>query len=49
MNWKVVARPQAEDDVVQSANWYDTQRDGLGDEFVEELRAVFDALKATHF
>jgi hypothetical protein len=46
MNWKVVVRPPAEDDVVQAANWYDTQRDGFGDEFVEELRAVFDALES---
>jgi hypothetical protein len=45
MKWKVVARPDAENDVVEAANWYDSQRAGLGDEFVEEILAVFDALE----
>lgn len=44
MKWKVVARPQAEDDVREAARWYDTQQLGLGEEFVEEILAVFDAL-----
>lgn len=45
MKWQVVTRPQAEDDVVQAANWYDNQRAGLGDEFIEEVLEVFDALE----
>jgi len=45
MNWKVVARPQAEDDVVEIAEWYESHRAGLGDEFIEELLAVFAALE----
>ena len=45
MNWVVVTRPQAEDDVIEAAEWYDTQRAGLGDEFVEEILALFDALE----
>ena len=45
MNWKVVARPQTEDDVIEAAQWYDSQRAGLGDEFIEEVLAVFDALE----
>lgn len=44
MNWKVVARPQVENDIIEAAEWYDSQRIGLGDEFVEEILAVFDAL-----
>jgi hypothetical protein len=44
MKWEVVARPQAEDDVLDAANWYDSQRAGLGDEFIEEILAVFDAI-----
>jgi plasmid stabilization system protein ParE len=43
MSWEVVARPQAEDDV-DAADWYDSQRAGLGDEFIEEILAVFDAI-----
>ncbi|HBB94178.1 MAG TPA: hypothetical protein DC054_02195 [Blastocatellia bacterium] len=45
MKWKVVARPEAKNDVLEAANWYDSQRAGLGDEFVEEVLAVFDALE----
>jgi toxin ParE1/3/4 len=44
MKWKVVARPEAKDDILQAAKWYDEQGAGLGDEFVEEIVAVFDAL-----
>src|ERR1051325_1161 len=45
MKWKVVARPEAEDNVLDAANWYNSQRTGLGDEFVEEVLTVFDALE----
>jgi hypothetical protein len=45
MSWEVVARPQAEIDTVETADWYDTKRAGLGVEFVEEVLTVFDALK----
>ena len=44
MNWKVVARPQAEDDVIEAADWYDSQSAGLGDQFIEEFIAVFSSL-----
>ena len=47
MKWKVVARPDAENDVLEAANWYDSQPAGLGDEFVEEVLAVFDALEVS--
>jgi len=46
MKWEVVARPQAEDDVLETADWYDAQRAGLGWEFIEEILAVLDALEA---
>lgn len=45
MTWQVVTRPQAEDDVIEAADWYDTQRAGLGDEFIEEILVIFDALQ----
>lgn len=45
MTWKVVARPQAEADILEAANWYDSQRSGLGSEFIDEVLAVFDALE----
>jgi toxin ParE1/3/4 len=45
MTWQLVARPQAENDVVETADWYDSQRAGLGAEFIEEILSVFDALE----
>ena len=44
MNWQVVARPEAENDVIEIAAWYDSRSEGLGDRFVEEVLAVFDEL-----
>ena len=45
MKWEVVARPQAENDIIEVADWYENQRAGLGDEFIEELVKVFDSLE----
>jgi len=47
MSWQVVVRPDAGNDIVEAAQWYDTQRAGLGDEFVEEILKVFDVLAVT--
>jgi toxin ParE1/3/4 len=44
MNWRVVVRPEAEDDVVEAAFWYESRGEGLGTRFSEEVVAVFDAL-----
>lgn len=46
MSWKVVARPQAANDILEAANWYDAQRAGLGDEFIEEVINVFDCARS---
>jgi hypothetical protein len=40
MNWQVFSRPEAENDVIEIAAWYDSRREGLGDRFVEEFLAV---------
>ena len=45
MRWRVIARPQAQDDIFEAADWYDSHRGGLGDEFIEEILAVFDELE----
>jgi toxin ParE1/3/4 len=45
MRWQVVARPQAKNDTLEIAAWYDTQSAGLGFEFIEEILSVFDALE----
>ena len=47
MIWKVVARPQVQADVINAADWYDSQRPGLGEEFIEEIISVFDALRTS--
>ena len=44
MTWEVVARPQVEDDITDAAAWYENQRAGLGEEFIDELVTLFDAL-----
>jgi toxin ParE1/3/4 len=44
MTWQVVSRPEAENDVIEIAEWYDSRSDGLGDRFVEEILAVLDEL-----
>src|SRR5262245_27352230 len=46
MKWRVVARPQAKDDILEAAEWYDGQRDGLGNEFIEEVLHVLRALES---
>jgi hypothetical protein len=45
MSWAIVVRPEAGDDVMEAAAWYDQRRRGLGDEFVEEVLRVYDSLK----
>ena len=42
MKWKVVARPQVAVDTCTTAEWYNSKREGLGDEFTEEISGVFD-------
>ncbi|MGA2243003.1 MAG: hypothetical protein ABSH11_13340 [Verrucomicrobiota bacterium] len=42
MNWRVVIRPEVEQDVVEAAIWYESRQPGLGVEFVEEVIRVWD-------
>ena len=44
MNWRVVIRPEVEQDMAEAAQWYETKQAGLGVEFVEEVLQVWDAL-----
>jgi toxin ParE1/3/4 len=44
MTWQVFSRPEAANDVIEVANWYDTRGEGLGDRFIDEFLAVLDAL-----
>lgn len=45
MNWRVVIRPEVEQDVAEAANWYEARQPGLGAEFVEEVIRVWDVLE----
>ena len=49
MSWRVVVRAEAGDDVAEAADWYDEKSQGLGDEFVEEVLKVFDAIAVNPF
>ena len=44
MTWQVFSRPEAANDVIEIANWYDTRAEGLGDRFIDEVLVVLDAL-----
>jgi plasmid stabilization system protein ParE len=37
-------RPEAEQDLAESARWYEDQRPGLGQEFLDEALATFAAI-----
>ncbi len=39
MSWRVVVRPEIEQDLADAADWYNSREDGLGDGFIG-LRAI---------
>jgi plasmid stabilization system protein ParE len=43
----VVLRREAETDLDEARNWYETQRTGLGDEFIQEVDAVLRRIGRT--
>ena len=44
MNWRVVSRPETENDVIEIAAWYNSRGEGLGDRFIAVL-SVLDELE----
>ena len=44
MTWQVFSRPEAQNDVIEIADWYNSRSEGLGDRFVEEFLDVLDSL-----
>jgi hypothetical protein len=38
--WRLVVRPQVEDDLVEASFWYDKKQIGLGDQFLAEYVAA---------
>jgi plasmid stabilization system protein ParE len=46
VTYRVVVRPQVEDDIAEAADWYETQSSGLGWEFVRLVREAIAVLSA---
>lgn len=44
MKWRVIIRPRAETDLRAVRDWYETQRAGLGDAFLIEVRHAIEWL-----
>ena len=47
MTFEVRIRPEAEQDMTESASWYEQQQRGLGHDFLDEALAVFMRLAET--
>lgn len=45
MNQRFLIRQAAEDDLVEAKSWYDSRREGLGDEFVLCVEEAFDRIR----
>lgn len=46
MKRRVRIRPKAQQDIEQAMLWYEQQREGLGGEFLADLRITFDKVAA---
>jgi toxin ParE1/3/4 len=44
VKWRVLIRPRAEADLREARNWYETQRAGLGDEFLADMSIALKSL-----
>jgi len=44
VKWRIVIRPRAETDVREARDWYESQRAGLGAEFLAEIDATIQVL-----
>ena len=44
MSVRLVVRPQAEAELLAARDWYETQRPGLGQKFVDEVRDAMSAV-----
>ncbi len=44
MSYRIYLRPDAETDIEEAATWYEKQREGLGDEFLDEVLSAFETI-----
>lgn len=42
---RLLVRPEAEFDLLESAVWYEGERDGLGEQFLDAVRATFERVE----
>jgi plasmid stabilization system protein ParE len=47
MNRRLTLQPEAEADLAAAFRWYESQRFGLGTEFMQCVEAVFDRIRET--
>ncbi len=45
MKWRLIVRPNAEADLREAFQWYESKRAGLGDQFLLEIEAAIQSLK----
>jgi len=45
VSWRVIIRPNADADLQDARSWYESQRSGLGDELLVEVRSVMRLLE----
>jgi plasmid stabilization system protein ParE len=44
MTVEIRLRPEAEDDLTEAATWYESQRAGLGQQFLDEVLVALDTI-----
>jgi len=47
MSRAFVVRPEAEEGLAEARRWYENRREGLGDEFLEQVDVAFDRIQRT--
>lgn len=47
MNHVLMIRPEAEEDLAEAQDWYESQREGLGSEFFDAVELVFNRIRET--
>lgn len=45
MSRAFIIRPEAEEDLAEARRWYEGRREGLGDEFLEQVDAAFERVR----
>lgn len=47
MSLPIILRPEAQDDVLETRDWYDGQQPGFGDAFNDALKEFIERIRAT--